>query len=235
MKNNNKFTLIELLIVIAIITILSALLLPTLSRAKVKTMRVNCASNLRQMHMAMITYAKDNNSKLLPSSYGTSFGNHSDTSIFVWGKPHFNLFLDEYMNQDYMALTCPLQDVSNTWPNWSTYPNKRFSSYTSATNQCLSSSLSAGNSRYRRNNLNFYIDKVNEAVPEQMLFVDMIRWNDYVSDWGFFDRYFADENPQGVMQIDISGAANWYNWSELTHNYSNGTGKRLNYYWHDQR
>ena len=158
MKAKQYFTLIELLIVITIITILSALLLPTLSRAKVKGMRVNCASNLRQMHMAMIIYAKDNNSRLLPSSYGTSFGNHSDTSIFVWGKPHYDLFLTEYMKQDYMGVTCPLQNVSDEWPNWSTYPNKRFSSYTSATNQCLSSDLSAGNSRYRRDNINFYID-----------------------------------------------------------------------------
>ena len=58
-KNTHAFTLIELLVVIAIIAILAAILFPVFATAREKARQSTCASNQKQIGIAMLQYIQD--------------------------------------------------------------------------------------------------------------------------------------------------------------------------------
>lgn len=83
------FTLVELLVVIAIIAVVATLLLPSLAKAKARTRGTTCASNLKQIGVAIAVYKTDHNDinpphRLCPDTpsdpYGLSAGVPSGTA-----------------------------------------------------------------------------------------------------------------------------------------------------------
>jgi len=81
------FTLIELLVVVSIITVLIAILLPSMSRAVEVTHRAVCASNLHQIGSGMISYATDHFGQI-PLGYIDN--NMGSNYHMIWGHttPH---------------------------------------------------------------------------------------------------------------------------------------------------
>src|SRR5689334_14206578 len=62
-EKNRAFTLVEMLVVIAIIAVLAALLLPALTRGKQRAQRIQCIGNLKEMGTAFHIFAHDHRGK----------------------------------------------------------------------------------------------------------------------------------------------------------------------------
>ena len=75
----NAFTIIELLVVISIISLLTAILVPALAAVKNSSKMVLCKSNLRQLAIANQNYANDNHSYSVPGAY-----NIDKTNLHRW-------------------------------------------------------------------------------------------------------------------------------------------------------
>jgi prepilin-type N-terminal cleavage/methylation domain-containing protein/prepilin-type processing-associated H-X9-DG protein len=71
---NSGFTLIELLVVIAIIAILSAILFPVFAKVREKARQTTCASNLKQIGLAILQYNQDYDETFPPANVRSPTG-----------------------------------------------------------------------------------------------------------------------------------------------------------------
>jgi prepilin-type processing-associated H-X9-DG protein len=91
-----QFTLVELLIIIAIIAILASMLLPALRKAKGRGLQLACMNNLKQLGIIVQMYGNDNN-QCMPMHYNAANG-------WYWGTTIAN---SGYMDQLSLIVHCP--------------------------------------------------------------------------------------------------------------------------------
>ena len=127
------FTLIEALVVIAIISILASLLLPTLIGTKERARRANCVNNIRQFSLALHLYANDSSDSLPPG-----YSDLGEREVLNSRSPFGSVFVDEhipvlartvrtsllnYTAQNHRILACPGLGSPFTDPEGYRYPS----------------------------------------------------------------------------------------------------------------
>ncbi len=113
MKRAAGFTLIELLVVIGIIAILAAILFPVFSSVRAKARQMTCLSNMRQIGMAILMYAQDNDDQLPPSAHRLPGGGGMNSRSLIWPA-----YVAPYVKST-RVFVCPLAEgVSSYATTW---------------------------------------------------------------------------------------------------------------------
>lgn len=120
------FTLVELLVVIAVIAILASMLLPALNQAREKARAVKCLGNLKQVGMAISMYARDYDDWFRSGDSGAADPNAvGEPAVWAWGCVLVRHAYVPYNRERYRdnVLFCPSVETvgAPTLGLWNTY------------------------------------------------------------------------------------------------------------------
>ncbi len=152
MRFKRGFTLIEMLVVLAIIAVLAAILFPVMSKARMKARQATCISNLKQLLTAVNLYTQDYDRTLVPARAGKA----PDSLGYSWC-----MILQPYMKNE-KILICPLDPQGQLASRTTDLPHSYGINY----------DLTFNASGWSRAPLAYSLSHI-EGVSEKILFFDM--------------------------------------------------------------
>jgi len=154
-RRANAFTLVELMVVIAIVSVLFALLLPAITQAREQAVRVLCAGRLRQLGVSTVAYSLDY-AGFFPSTGswgGVASGRDPAGNTYLTqaqGVSSMAAFVTDYIHNDVRILACPgswgrSNFTTGTCNSYEAYFHATARSYISAGRFNATGWLNAGN------------------------------------------------------------------------------------------
>jgi prepilin-type N-terminal cleavage/methylation domain-containing protein len=208
---NQGFTLVELLVVIGIIAVLITLLMPALTRARRQAETVQCASNMRQVGLALLMYADQYNGVLFPANMGWS---NSLVYLHSPGDGSLSNF-QGWINTPNGVAMMPVTTLILTYPGqwqqytYNTWTKAVFGVWNPPTMICPTDNTdpppNARHSYILNAYMQYYNEKYGKPLPNHMSASDAILmgektsgYGDYYMEYGDFAKFVVDVYRHGI-------------------------------------